>query len=191
MRNNLEVIPLKEIANFEMGQSPDSSFVTDKDTGVPFLQGCAEFGAVVPNHIVYCDKPGKVCEIGDVLISVRAPVGALNKADRIYCIGRGLAAVRFKLKSSHQYGWHLLNYWVNNLRKVAQGSTFEAIGKTEPENLKIINLPEEEQHRIAEILDTIDEAIARTDSLIQKLNDLMYHKLQNNNRVISLLAHLA
>lgn len=172
MSIEIQTIFLKEITTLEMGQSPDSSFVSDEKIGIPFLQGCGEFGAIIPNHIFYCKKPKKVCKVGDVLISVRAPVGALNKADRLYCIGRGLAAIRFNPGTSSSYGWHLLNYRANDLKCVAQGSTFEAIGKTDLENLSVAILPTQEQVIIAEILDTIDEAIARTESLIVKLKQI-------------------
>ncbi len=82
MQDSIKTIPLKEIASFEMGQSPDSAFVTDAEVGVPFLQGCAEFGPITPHYTFYCTRPKKLCESGDVLISVRAPVGTLNKANR-------------------------------------------------------------------------------------------------------------
>jgi len=164
-----DTVSLNCLATFEMGQSPDSTFVVESDEGVPFLQGCAEFGVVTPRSVMNCTHPKKVCKAGDILISVRAPVGDLNKADREYCIGRGLAAVRFCDNIDANFGWHLLQYCVMGLRIVAQGSTFEAIGKNELANLKVLQIPLPEQRRIAEILDTIDEAIQKTEALISKL----------------------
>ena len=133
-------VPLGSISTFEMGQSPDSHFVNDKGDGVPFLQGNAEFGAVYPSHILYCRQPAKLCERGDILISVRAPVAALNKADQPYCIGRGLAAIRFQ-NIGLTIGWHMINFWARDLRKVAQGSTFEAISKADLSSLQIGYFP--------------------------------------------------
>ena len=87
---------LSQLANVEMGQSPPSqSYNTDR-IGVPFLQGCTEFGEKYPNHIKYCSKPAKIASMESVLISVRAPVGELNIAEQEYCIGRGLAAISAK-----------------------------------------------------------------------------------------------
>jgi len=188
---------LKEIAYFEMGQSPDSHYVSDAEIGVPFLQGCAEFGAVTPAHTFYCSKAKKLCEPNDVLISVRAPVGAINKADRVYCIGRGLSAVRFKSGTLSNLGWHLLSYWAKNLRRYAQGSTFEAIGKADLENLEVYNFSYDEQQKIAEILDTIDEAISQTEKLIAKLkqvktgmlHDLLTCGLDENGKLRDRIAH--
>jgi type I restriction enzyme S subunit len=65
MLSDLKTVPLGELASFEMGQSPDSLFVTDAGHGIPFLQGSAEFGAVTPQHSFYCTKPQKICEIND------------------------------------------------------------------------------------------------------------------------------
>ncbi len=137
-----------------------------------------------------------MCQPGDALVSVRAPVGALNKADRSYCIGRGLAAVRFH-GVLPEFGWHLLNYWARDLRIVSQGSTFEAIGKTELQDLRVLFLPEPEQRRIAEILDTADAAIQQTEALIAKLkqmkagllHDLLTRGLDEHGQLRDPVAH--
>ncbi len=146
MPDNLYHTILGKLAIFEMGQSPDSYFVGEEEKGIPFLQGSAEFGSIYPHHILYCSQPKKTCKRGDILISVRAPVGTINKSDRIYCIGRGLAAIQF-INCLPEFGWHLLAYWVKDFRKVSQGTTFEAIGKAELTNLSVINLPEPFIHR--------------------------------------------
>jgi len=95
---NWEVVRLGDKNLFEliMGQSPPSSSYNQNKKGLPFLQGKAEFGEIYPQPIKWCDKPIKVAEKNDILISVRAPVGDLNLADQKYCIGRGLAAIRLK-----------------------------------------------------------------------------------------------
>jgi len=113
-------------------------------------------------------KPLKSANRGDILISVRAPVGAINLADQSYCIGRGLAAIRF-LQSDPDYGYHAISFFSSGLRKVAQGTTFEAIGSNELRKLGFPEAPRPEQRHIAEILDTIDEAIRKTEQVIAKL----------------------
>ena len=62
--------------------------------GMPFLQGKTEFGELYPDFKLFCSDPIKIALEGDILISVRAPVGDLNIASRKCCIGRGLAAIR-------------------------------------------------------------------------------------------------
>ena len=187
---------LGDLADLEMGQSPSSMYVNEVGHGIPFLQGNAEFGSISPTHRLFCSRPGKLCEQGDILISVRAPVGALNKAGRVYCIGRGLAAVRFA-RASPEFGWHLLCYWARNLQTVAQGSTFQAVGKDELQNLSVTSFDLPEQRRIAEILDTADEAIQATKRLIEKLkaakqgllHDLLTRGLDAEGRLRDPAAH--
>ncbi|MFM7265891.1 MAG: restriction endonuclease subunit S [Cyanobium sp.] len=82
---------LGDVAHIEMGQSPPSEHVSEQsDAGLPFLQGNADFSALHPHPQLWCKKPLKSANRGDILISVRAPVGAINLADQSYCIGRGL-----------------------------------------------------------------------------------------------------
>src|SRR6266487_3310290 len=197
MQSNMQATKLGNIARIIMGQSPSSLFVSKNDSGVPFLQGNAEFGAVTPFHNLYCSYPTRLCAPGDTLISVRAPVGDLNKADRIYCIGRGLAAIRFT-KVLPEYGWHLLNEIVDNLHVVAQGTTFEAINKFDLENLSVIFHTEpNEQRYISDILDTIDLQILYTEQLIAKLNrqkagllhDLLTFGLDEHGQLRDPVAH--
>ena len=86
---------LGNISNIVMGQSPDSSTVSDVEGGIEFHQGKASFGKVfINNSGLYCTKPSKIAIPDDILLSVRAPVGTLNITDRELCIGRGLVAIR-------------------------------------------------------------------------------------------------
>ena len=151
---------LRDVAELTMGQSPPSETVNDASNlpGLPFLQGNAEFGDPFPSAKYTCIRPLRSCSTGDALISVRAPVGATNRADRAYCIGRGLASISFR-GVDPDYGWHSINRRVSSLRSIAQGTTFEAVGKRELGSLKI-SFPEPALQRIiAAILDTADEAI--------------------------------
>jgi len=164
------MVRLSHVAHIEMGQSPPSSVVSESsDRGIPFLQGSAEFTSRCPQARQRCTTPPKLAEAGDVLISVRAPVGAINRADQTYCIGRGLAAVRFT-EVDAAFGFHALALHSRSLRRVAQGSTFEAVGGADLRALEVPLLPCAEQRLIAKILDTIDEAIRKTEDIITKLS---------------------
>ncbi len=194
---DFEQVSLGQLAIFEMGQSPSSAFVSDKEgDGIPFLQGNAEFGPIYPTPTNYCFNPKKLCEPGDALISVRAPVGALNKADQTYVIGRGLAAVRFT-NVHPEFGWHMLNYWARNLHQVEQGSTFKAISKGDLDTLPVLVPPLPEQRRIADILDAADAAIRETEWVIAKLrqvkrgllHDLLTRGLDESGRLRDPDAH--
>lgn len=162
-------VDLGEIAHIEMGQSPDSRYVfEDPFLGYPFLQGNAEFGTVSPEPKYGCTQPAKTGKPGDVLISVRAPVGAVNIADQSYCIGRGLAAITM-IGVEASLAANLIASQAAALRRVAQGTTFEAISKKDLVALKLRMPPREELPVIAQILDTLDTAIRETEALIDKL----------------------
>src|SRR3989304_2041611 len=86
-----------------MGQSPPGETYNKDKIGLPFLQGCADFGNIYPEPMVWCSKPKKIAEPNDILLSVRAPVGPMNIAREKCCIGRGLAAIRCKEGLSYKY----------------------------------------------------------------------------------------
>src|SRR5688500_15026500 len=101
-------VKLGERAKITMGQSPPSTIVTVTAGTMPFLQGNAEFSDIHPQPKFWCDDPPRVAELDSILISVRAPVGAMNIADRRYGIGRGLAAIQIT-GAQRDYIWHVLN----------------------------------------------------------------------------------
>ena len=146
--------------NLIMGQSPPSSTYNKEGIGLPFLQGCAEFGKMYPKPTTYCSSPIKVAKHGDILISVRAPVGEVNLAAMDLCIGRGLAALR---ANRQVVDTHFIYYFFLRFKRLLQnrssGSTFKAITKADIENFLIPLPPLPEQKKIAEILMTVDRKI--------------------------------
>ena len=176
---------LGDVADVVMGQSPPGTTVFDRDdqsnngSGLPFVQGNAEFDGRFPVPVKWCVKPAKIAKPGDVLISVRAPVGETNLADQPLGIGRGLAAIRF-VRSDSAFGWHVLNNAKGAFERVSQGSTFDAIGSNELHSLPILLPPQAEQYAIATLLDSIDDAIERTEAVIaavERLRDALLHEL--------------
>ena len=87
---------LSDIATVTMGQSPKGSSYNEQAIGEVFYQGRAEFGFRFPSRRLYTTEPKRIAEPGDVLLSVRAPVGDLNVAYERCCIGRGLGAIHSK-----------------------------------------------------------------------------------------------
>ena len=87
---------LSDIAIVTMGQSPKGSSYNEQAVGEVFYQGRAEFGFRFPSRRLYTTEPKRIAEAGDVLLSVRAPVGDLNVAYERCCIGRGLGAIHSK-----------------------------------------------------------------------------------------------
>lgn len=163
-----QTTPLGEASDIVMGQSPDSSLYSEEEIGLPFLQGCAEFGSKFPRHKLFCSQSKKVARVGSILFSVRAPVGKLNIADRDYVIGRGLASIFGKTVIT-EYLEHFLRSEEDGFRAASQGSTFEAINSNELVQWPVLHPTcRREQRKIAEIISTVDQATEQTAALITK-----------------------
>ncbi len=161
-----EVKRLKFVANTVMGQSPNSDDYTFEESDRPFLQGNAEFGVENPTAKYYCETATKTAPAGSLLVSVRAPVGTLNMADRCYGIGRGLCAVipdQSLLIS--RFAWHTLTVTRHELWCIATGSTYEAVSADEVADMTVPIPPLTEQRAIAAFL---DRETTRIDALIEK-----------------------
>lgn len=166
--------PLSELCEIKMGQSPDSSYYNIDKKGLPFFQGNADFGCVYPKVRVWCSEPTKIAHKGDVLISVRAPIGALNIADRECCIGRGLAALTVREElCSKEYIWYAITSKVEELNSKGTGSTFKAIGRSvlAETNIPIPNL--NEQRKIARRLEKVEQMILLRKAQLAKLDQLV------------------
>lgn len=173
MHEKMPTARLAELANFTMGQSPDSAHVNDDERGLPFLQGCAEFGDRHPSARVYCSPPLRIAKAGSTLISVRAPVGTMNRADQDYCIGRGLAAILAKAGVADDvFLTHAIEHNISYLHRRSQGSTFLAVGSADLKTMPVAAPDLPQQQRIAEVLSTVDEAIEQTEALIAKTQQI-------------------
>ena len=165
---------LDQICNLNMGQSPDSSSYNENGEGMPFFQGNADFGKVHPRVRVWCSAPTKVAHAGDVLISVRAPIGALNIADRECCIGRGLAALTVNEELCNKdYLWYAIASKVDELNSKGTGSTFKAISKSVLAETEIPLPTLGEQQGVARQLAKVDELIALRKEQFAKLDRLV------------------
>ena len=129
---------LSDVANITMGQSPDGSSYNEDGEGIIFYQGSTDFGLRFPDIRQYTTSPSRYANKGDILMSVRAPVGALNIANNDCCIGRGLSALSSKIGSMpHLY------YLMNDFRLKFEGmnsagTTFGSITKNELFSLPVI-----------------------------------------------------
>ena len=129
---------LSNIAYITMGQSPEGSSYNEDGIGTIFYQGSTDFGIRFPNVRMYTTKPTRFAKIGDILMSVRAPVGAMNIANSDCCIGRGLSAMNSKIGSiTHLY--YTMDYFRHTFEnKNAVGTTFGSITKDELYNLPVV-----------------------------------------------------
>jgi type I restriction enzyme S subunit len=175
-----EVVRLGEVAEIIMGQSPPGETYNTQGVGMPFLQGKAEFGKVYPSPVKYTTNPLKIGKTGSVLISVRAPVGDVNIANMDYCIGRGLASISFKNGYGYnEYLFYCLQFLKPLLEKEGYGSTFKAINKEVLTKFQIPLPPLEEQQKIAQILQSIDQRIEKEEKYKNALQNLFKSLLHN------------
>ena len=133
-----KVVTLSDIANITMGQSPSGSSYNTVGQGVPFHQGCANFGDKFPIAEQYTTEPSRMANIGEFLVSVRAPVGSLNIAVENCCIGRGLAAINSKT-NDNEYLYQILQNFKNQFElRNSTGTTFGSITKDDLFGLLVI-----------------------------------------------------
>lgn len=165
---------LKDVCAINMGQSPDSKSYNDTGDGVPFFQGNADFGARYPVTRKWCSEPTKMAAPNDILISVRAPIGAMNYARENCCIGRGLAALTpDKSKALPEFIFWLLKGKNAELNSKGTGSTFKAISRKVLEEIMIPEISLEKQIEFSEILERVYGVIQARKEELQKLDELI------------------
>lgn len=177
-----EVKELSEIANITMGQSPSGSSYNDDGNGEVFFQGSTDFGWRYPDVRQYTTEPSRMADEGDILLSVRAPVGTLNIADRNCCIGRGLAALNSKDEAT-SYLFYVMVYFKQIFdRRNSVGTTFGSITKNDLYSLKTV-------YPTLDILKSYDEIVSQYNTKIlnnhkqnkelEKLRDWLLPMLMN------------
>ncbi|MCF6218477.1 MAG: restriction endonuclease subunit S [Gammaproteobacteria bacterium] len=164
---------LSKIADIVMGSSPKSESYNKLKKGLPLLQGNADIKNRMSVPRVYTSQITKECFVGDILLSVRAPVGEVSRSKHHACIGRGIAAIRAKEDTSQNYLYQWLLHFEPKWARLSQGSTFEAVNSNDIKTLHIDVPQKEEQQKIASILSTADKEI---ETLQQKLNHLKQEK---------------
>jgi type I restriction enzyme S subunit len=174
-------VKLADVAELVMGQSPPSTSYNDVGDGLPFYQGKTDFGATYPTPRIYCREPKKLAKSGDILMSVRAPVGATNLCDSQSCIGRGIAAIRAN-GIDRDFLYFYLKEIETYIDSLGSGAIFKAINKSQLAELPIneAGIPLPEQKKIAHILSTVQRAIEAQERIIQTTTELkkaLMHKL--------------
>lgn len=154
---------LDEVCLVLQGQSPPGSTYNTSRAGMPFLQGSAEFGDIHPTPSKWCSAPSKIAEAGDVLVSIRAPVGPTNMAQERCCIGRGLAALRPLGEVPSKYILYAVRATQEPLQAKTTGTTFAAIRGDDLRGHRIPLAPLAEQHRIVA---AIEQQLTRLDAAV-------------------------
>lgn len=167
---------LGNIAQITMGQSPKGSSLNKFRKGVPFIQGNRTFGFLYPTIDTYTSSPVKNASKGDILFSVRAPVGDINIAQDDLCIGRGICAIKSKT-GENGFLFYLLKNNVKRLISQANGTVFISVNRGDLESFEVV-IPSSPDYRtrISNILSTIDRKI--------KLNNQINNNLEQQAMAI-------
>jgi len=156
---------------FIMGQSPSGESFNEEGVGIPMYQGNADFGFRFPTRRVFTTQPTRFAEINDTLISVRAPVGAQNMATEKCCIGRGVAAFRYKNNPSYySYTYYKLKSLLEEIKQFNDnGTVFGSISKSDFENLDIVIPDENTIMSFQQQVKPIDDKIINNNNEIRTL----------------------
>ena len=168
---------LGEVCQVTMGQSPDGSTYSDEPSDYILVQGNADLkdGWVYPR--IWTTQKTKTAQAGDLIMSVRAPAGAMGKTAYDVVIGRGVAAIK-----GNEFIYQLLvkydsdGYW----KKLAEGSTFESVNSNAVKGA-IVNIPQDiaEQNKIGEYFKQLDHLITLHQQKCTDLKNLKIYMLQN------------
>lgn len=178
---------LSDIANITMGQSPAGETYNENGDGKIFYQGCTDFGTRFPVPRVYTTAPTRFAKAGDILMSVRAPVGTLNVAIEDCSIGRGLAALNSKM-GSQLYLWYTLAGFKQLFNVLdGNGTTFGSITKDTLYEMKVV-IPESSVVKaFEEIVQPIEQKIRAAEQEsreLTKLRDWLLPMLMNGQATV-------
>jgi type I restriction enzyme S subunit len=163
------------VAEIVMGQSPSSLNYNTRGDGLPLIQGNADVANRKTIVRVFTSQMTKEGRAGDIIMSVRAPVGAVSRATFDVCLGRGVCAIRF----SNDFLYHLLIFLEPTWSKHSKGSTFDSVDKNDVEAVEIwLPADAEEQAAIAAVLSDMDAELAALEARRDKTRDLKQAMMQ-------------
>lgn len=159
---------LGEVADVIMGQSPNSNSYNNTKEGMPLIQGNADIKGRLTAPQRYTTEPTTVCIVGDLILTVRAPVGCIAKSIHKGCIGRGVCIIRSK------HNAFLFYYLQKNellWNRYAQGSTFTAINSRNIKNFELIMPTKDEQNKIVNFLSLLDKKIELEKGQLENIKE--------------------
>ena len=174
-----EIKKLNKVATVTMGQSPDSSSYNTRSVGVPLIQGNADITDRKSNPRQYTNNPTKLCKIGDLLLTVRAPVGYVAKSCHNACIGRGVCSIKNNEHSLMEFIYQFLLQFESNWKSIEQGSTFTSINSSDIGLISIEVSHINEQTKIAKFLSAIDEKLETEKQILKKYTEQKKYLLAN------------
>ncbi|MFV7233868.1 restriction endonuclease subunit S [Flavobacterium sp. ZB4R12] len=174
-----EIKKMSDVCEIVMGQSPSSISYNTEEIGVPLIQGNADILNRITSPRNWTTEMTKECIVGDLILTVRAPVGAVAKSVHNACIGRGVCVIRSNSDNSIEFMYQFLLDYEDKWNKLEQGSTFTAVSGNEIKKLEISIPSVEEQIKIANFLFFIDEKIETERMLLKQFENQKKYLLSN------------
>ena len=174
-----DVRRLSDVCNLVMGQSPKSEFYNEEGKSLPFHQGVTDFGNRFPKTRLYCSVKSRLAAAGDILFSVRAPVGRINIAPTEMVIGRGLSAIRHSA-GFQWFAFHLLKEKFKEEDSMGGGTIFKAVTKADMQGIEFLSADNETHQRFEEIVLPVEsqvENLTIKNSNLRQTRDLLLPKL--------------
>ena len=174
-------VSLCAVAHITMGSSPDSEYYNENGKGLPFYQGKTEFGDMyIKPAVTFCTEPVREADVNDILMSVRAPVGAVNIAQEHCCIGRGLSAIRAKSeKMSPLFLYYALKIKEDDIAALGTGSTFKAINKDVVYSIQIPASTMDDQQKFVAIAQQADKSEFELRKSIDAIDQVIKSLINN------------
>ena len=182
--------PLSEVAHIEMGQSPVGESSNDNGDGIPLIGGPADLGLEFPQATRWTNAPTKLCELGDILVCVRATIGEPRWADGVYCLGRGVAGIRPIDKNLlPKFLFFIIEGNEQMLRSMGTGTTFKTISKQHLASIQVPMIPIEEQEIIVSFLAWLEQNSNTRPNFLEA--PCLPGSLTNQRRVVARIEELA
>jgi type I restriction enzyme S subunit len=178
---------LDEVCSITMGQAPSGDAYNSTGTGWPLIAGAGDFSNGMARAKKYTTEASKLSTDGDIVLGIRASIGAKVWSDGVYCLGRGVAGLRPRPGLDVGYLWYWLTHATPTLAAKGKGATFKQVNREDIGEMPIVLPPLAEQRRIAAILDQADalrakrrEALGHLDDLTQSIFLDMFGEEQTN-----------
>jgi len=174
-----EVKKLIDACDIVMGQSPASEFYNENGNGLPFHQGVTDFGDRFPTDRVYCTVENRIAEKGDVLFSVRAPVGRINIANKKIVIGRGVSAIRSKT-GNQMFVFQQLKEQFQEVDMMGGGTIYKSVTKEDVHGIKFLLPTKEMINKFEEFANPIFqelEILTMKNANLRRTRDLLLPRL--------------
>jgi len=172
---------LCDIADITMGQSPKSEYYNQHGDGLPFHQGVTHYGVRFPTHKIFCTFKSRIAEEGDILFSVRAPVGRINITLDKIVIGRGLSAIKSAKRQQNFLFYALKDHFFKE-DMIGGGAIFTAITKKNLHEVELLQPPDRLVELFLDHVIPIDQQIEnlhRSSNRLIKARDILLPRLMN------------